>query len=402
MDINNRSSVAWPSRRYRYSQPLEKMRNLKLVSSPKVSVVWQSYSLHTGLILLSLILSNSLPHHIPSGFINQSLYPISELAELLIKWDSHWYTYIAQHGYDSQSIVFFPLIIIGIKIFSLLGLSYAMSGLLLCNLFALFSFKIMYSLFRLDFSKQISQRALYAYAIMPTSFFINSIYTESIFIFFALSCIYNARQRKWWFAGICGALATLTRNIGVFLFIYLLYEYFIISNKSERFSRSAIALLLPPAALLCYMYFNYYLTNNPLAFLHSQQGWGRYYDSPLNSFMNNIVLTFNGNPYIQPGASLDTFMMLLGFFSLLFLSLSTKFKIPSSYLIIGWIWFLIPLVSTSSWLPLYSISRFVLVVFPIYLFLAQLPNCLYYTYIILGTITLSLCTALFVNWYWVG
>jgi Gpi18-like mannosyltransferase len=364
--------------------------------------VLTAYAVHTGLIAVAFFLTKIFPNRPPAGFINESLLPLGPIIGQLVKWDAHWYTYIAQNGYDVQSVVFFPAIIVCMKTLAYFGLNYVTAGLLACNLFAFLSFQMMYLTFRLDFSEKVAQRALLAYSVMPTSFFINSIYTESLFLVFSLSCVYYARQSKWMMAGVYGALSALTRNLGVFLFFYLLYEYWQTKKSQANEVAPILPLFFPPIALLAYMGFNLYVADNPLAFLHSQQGWGRYFNSPLNSFSNNIALTLNTDPYIQPGASLDTFMVLLAVAGLSLLSFSTKFRSRQTYLLIGWLWLAIPLASTSAWLPLYSASRFVLVIFPLYLFLAQLRDAWYYSYLAVSSIMLCICAALFMNWHWVG
>jgi hypothetical protein len=36
---------------------------------------------------------------LPGGFVNPLLSPEPPLVEKFIKWDAHWYTYVAQQGY---------------------------------------------------------------------------------------------------------------------------------------------------------------------------------------------------------------------------------------------------------------------------------------------------------------
>ena len=365
-------------------------------------VVWICFFIHTLIIAASYLLADKLPHHEPAGFIDQSLYPLSPYIEKLIKWDAHWYTYIASHGYTSQSIVFFPAIIVFMKILAYFGLNFAVAGLIICNLFAFLSFWIMYLTFQLDFSEKEVNYALLSYAVMPTSFFLNSIYTEPIFITSSLACIYYARIGKWWCAGTAGALATLTRNLGIFLFLFLLYEFIKTNPLVRKGKYAAFPIFLPPAALLFFMLYNFYLLGNPIAFVVSQGEWGRHFGFPWQNIWNNLPLTFASNPANQPGAALDSFIVIICLIALLCTTFLPKFRIHTSYLIIGWLWFMVPLVFTATELPLYSMSRFVLPIFPLYLFFARLPENFFYFYITVSAFTLLLCTSLFINWYWIG
>ena len=365
-------------------------------------IVWICFFLHTIIIFTSYLLADNIPYHDPAGFVDQSIYPLSPYVDKLIKWDAHWYTYIAGHGYTAQSIVFFPAIIVFMKILAIFGLNFAVAGLIICNLFAFLSFWMMYLTFQLDLSEEKVKYALLAYAVMPTSFFLNSIYTESIFITASLACVYFARVGKWGYAGMAGALATLTRNLGIFLVLFLLYELLKSHPPLHKRNYAAFSLLLLPGALLVFMIYNYYLLGNPIAFFASQQGWGRHFGLPWQNIWNNLPLTFVSNPNNQPGAALDSFTVILTLIALLCGTFTTKFKVHKSYLIIGWLWFIIPLVFSATELPLYSMSRFVLPIFPLYLFLASLPEKIFYCYIVVSAFTLLVCTSLFINWYWIG
>ncbi len=364
--------------------------------------VWFAFLIHTLIIFISYRLADYLPSHPPIGFVDQSLYPMPPFIEKLIRWDAHWYTYAAGHGYDAKSIVFFPMLIILIKGLSYLGLPISFAGLLLCNVFAFISFWIMDITFRLDFSPEQVHYSLLSYALMPTSFFLNSIYTESLFITFSLFCIYFSRKGQWWYSGAAGALATLTRNLGIFLFIFLLYEFFKKKSLPTNPLPAMIPLFLPPIALFCFMLYNFYLLDNPIAFITTQQDWGRHFELPWHNIAANIPMTFFNDPYSQPGLALDTFLTVSSLIGLCLLTILPQFKIPTSYLLIGWLWFLIPLCSTAPSLPLYSVSRFILPIFPLYLFFGQLSRKSYYCYLAISTSVLLVCTSLFMNWYWIG
>ncbi|MEG6586506.1 hypothetical protein [Dendrosporobacter sp. 1207_IL3150] len=366
--------------------------------------VWFSFAIHTILVSISYLLSVKLPvNNVQLPFINDELTTLTPIMDALIRWDAHWYTFIAQNGYDMRSIVFFPLLIYMVKIPTYLGFSYAASGLIVCNLFAFLSFWIMHTTLKLDFNEREVNFALISYAVIPTSFFLNSIYTEPIFLFFSLLCVYFSRTEQWWFAGISGALATLTRNIGVCLFLLLIYEFYRKNPYNRNSFFKILPLSFPPIALICFSAYNFVLVGDPLAFVHSQQEWGRRFGVPWENFVRNLPHTFSPDLYIQPGATLDTFMVTLCFIALCYLTIFQKtISVPTCYLIIGWLWFLIPLTSTAPWLPLYSMSRFALVIFPIYIFIGKLPKSLFYLFITISAVIMTLCTALFFNWFWVG
>jgi hypothetical protein len=362
--------------------------------------VWRPFCLHCGIVLLSAWFADSLPAHCPAGFVNHTLTtPLPAVA--FIKWDAHWYTYIAAYGYDGKSVVFFPVLVVLIRAVAALGLDYGTAGLLVCNFFALLSFAAMQAAFSLDFPRQTVCRALYAYSVMPTAVFLNSIYTEPLFLTFALTCIYFARRGNWWMAGVCAALATLTRNLGVCLVVFLAYEYHVRRQSHSSQDRTLLALCFAPAALAGFMAYSAIAFGDSLAFVHSQQAWGRTFGWPGDNFLRNLGHMTALVPNTQAGITLDTFLVLTGFISLSAATIS-RGAMPISYLIVGWLWFLIPMFSTSSFLPLYSMSRFLLVVFPLYIVFAWIPRAMFACLMLVNALLFSLCTILFINWYWVG
>lgn len=340
----------------------------------------------------------------PGGFVNTLLPKTYDIVEKFIKWDAHWYTYIAQQGYDELTIVFFPMLVMLIKIAApFCNYDYGLAGFCVCNIFSLICFFLIYSLFQLDFTRTVSVRALTAFALMPTSFFLHSIYTESIFLTFSLACAYYARIGKWWRAGAFAAMAALTRNTGVFLVFLLMCEYWE-QYKKERPSRrfpafSALALALPPLAMLGFIAYNYWLLGDPLAFVSAQKAWGREFSPPWVNIGRSFIQVLHG---FDAAIVLDLLMTVLGIAGLLSMTFLPGLKIPGSYLVIGWLWLLIPLCSTSPWMPLYSMSRFVLVIFPIYIYIARLPNTLFHVFMAISATVMVLCSILFTNWYWLS
>lgn len=370
--------------------------------STQIKVIGLPILLHSAIVIAATVLSMYIPEQAPAGFVNPLLSPTYPFVEKFIKWDAHWYTYAAQQGYDSQSIVFFPVIILLLRGAGQLGIHVGLGGFIICNLFAVASFVMLYLVLRRDFSDKVVQRALYAYAVMPTSFFLNSIYTESIFLTLSLTCIYFTRQKKWWLAGIFAALAALTRNLGIFLMLFMLYEYIAEYWQQRRPAFSLLAFLLPPLGLLAFMSYNFWRVGSAVAFINGQREWGRKFEYPWVNMWNNIRLVEASFPHVQPGVLLDSFLVAGCLAALLSMSLMRRFDIRISYLIVGWFWFLIPMFSTTAWFPLYSMSRFILVIFPIYVGIGRLPDLYFYGYMILNVVLLSLCTIGFTGWYWLG
>lgn len=362
--------------------------------------VWGAYAVHIVVVGVAVMISARLPQHVPAGFINPLIGTEPYIVDKLIKWDAHWYIYIAEAGYTAQSLVFFPATVIVIKLLALSGISYAKAGLLACNIFAFLSFWALYVLFRLDASGEQAFKAVLFYGLMPTSFFLNSVYTEPLFITFAAVCLYFGRKGCWWRSGISAALAALTRNVGIILVVPMVIEW-AIQTLYKREKHSWVPLLLPIIAITAFMAYNYVLTGDMLEFVHAQSGWGREWGLPWVNLWKNIVMNTFLIPDWEPGRFLDTIMVVSALIGLIIPTLSARYSVRPSYLIMAWLWLMLPLVSTSAYYPLYSLSRFVLVIFPLYIIVAKLSTGYYYLSII-SAVLLLLCSAWFVNGYWIG
>jgi hypothetical protein len=66
-------------------------------------------------------------------------------------------------------------------------------------------------------SEPLAQPATWLLLLVPPSFILLAIYTESTFLVFAVGSVWAMNQRRWWLAALAGALATLTRQQGLAL-----------------------------------------------------------------------------------------------------------------------------------------------------------------------------------------
>jgi len=379
-----------------------KEHNRKICGLPFLSnIPLRCLVLHLVLVFGAATLAGDAWMLKAGGFINSRLPETYPLVERFIRWDAHWYTYIAQQGYDQLSIVFFPMLIMWIRLVApFFNFDYGLSGFVVCNIFSVLCFFLLYALFRLDFSATVADKALLAFAVMPSSVFLNSIYTEPLFLTFSLACVYFARTGRWWRAGLCAAMATLTRNLGIFLICLMAWEYWEQGGRGKgRPARMALAMALPLLAFAGFVYYNYWLLGRPLAFVEMQTAWGREFSPPWVNIWRGALLVGQG---AGTAPVLDLFLVLLTLAGLVAMTFRRTLPIPQSYLIIGWLWFLVPLCSTAAWMPLYSMARFVLVIFPLYLYVAQLQHSRYRSLIMLGAVATAICSVLFTNWFWLG
>jgi len=154
---------------------------------------------------------------------------------------------------------------------------------------------LLYRLVRSDFGETIASRAVVLLAIGPLSFFLQAVYTESLFLLLSLACFVFAREGRWRLAGVMGLLATLTRSTGVLLLIPMAYYYYEKRDWSLKKTDSHVAnLLMFVEGLLVWMAYLALAFGKPLVFSSAQAQWERGAGAPNYTVTRAIVATFWG------------------------------------------------------------------------------------------------------------
>jgi len=293
-------------------------------------------------------------------------------------WDTVHYLYIAKYGYctskcipayEQFSIVFFPLYSLLIRFFQFFTHNYMLGALVVSNVFYILTILFLYKLVRKDFSHEISLRAILLLSAFPTAYFLHFGYTESLFLFLVVSSFYYAINKKWLTASLLGMLASLARINGILLFPAILIEYLIghkeVNKQSGiKIKKDIFYTVLIPIGSLLYLFINYVHFHNPFQFMIFQkEHWGEYFSSPITGLMGDIN-GFHWRP-INEWLNWTLPQIIFAFFAVIIILLSAK-KIRLSYSIYSFL-SLIILVCCSFWM---SIPRFVVVIFPIFIFLA--------------------------------
>jgi len=193
--------------------------------------------------------------------------------------DGRDYLEIATRGYwETAEANFFPLYPLLIRLVNYAVGSPLLSGLLISwAAFAgavYFYFKILKQLYHLKDNLEALRGVLF-FVLFPTSVFLFTVYTESLFALFALGAFYFAMQKRPYEAGLFTLLATATHENGVFvlaLVALLLWE------KHEKLQRIAISFGIGCLGIVSYMVFLWRKFGSPLEFVSSQKtsGWLEY------------------------------------------------------------------------------------------------------------------------------
>ena len=179
-----------------------------------------------------------------------------------VAWDSEYYLGIALGGYDnpcmpvinptvkfgytvrctnpnivvppdnngklwSQSYAFFPLYPIMIRLFSLplslFGMNpiatATLAGVIVSALGTLLAMLSLYDLTYETLGDEGGMRAVFYLLIFPTGFFLAQVYTEGLFVGLAFTSLAMLKRKHWVYAALLASVATLTRAVGIALFI---------------------------------------------------------------------------------------------------------------------------------------------------------------------------------------
>lgn len=323
----------------------------------------------------------------------QGFNPISFHA----RWDSVWYLDIAQNGYSFKgpeklsNIVFFPLYPFLIRLTSLFTAgNLILAGWILSSIFLLLALLYFFKLVK-EFHPEINPYLPIIFLlIFPTAFFLNVIYTESLFLFLSLATFYYGLKKKILLASIFGFFASLTRITGILLFIPLLWEHL----KSYNFNliRSFNAKLLPisliPIGTLSFFLYHYFRFGDFFLFFKVEYWWGRIFR------LNRDHFLFFSNPAVVN--------FWLDIFFVIFVSVIIYFVFKNLRTSYG-LYMLATMAIILSTGTLMSIGRYILILFPIYILGALIKNqYLQQAWIFVSVLLLAIYTILFVNNYWAG
>ncbi len=331
----------------------------------------------------------------------------SSLGRIWTRWDAQWYLHIAHYGYAGHSFAFFPLYPLLIRILTPLsgGQGY-LAGILVSNLAFLVALFYLRRLAAERLGPAGAMRALAYLVLFPTAFFFSAVYTESVFLAASVLCFYAARQRRFWLAGLWGAAAAGTRDLGVLLALPLAWEY--LAAREWRWRRIRWDFLsagLVGAGLGAYMLYQYLLTGNPLRFMLAERYWNRHLSPPwvglVRAVHDFLYLPYSAPPHVY--GVLDAAAAVL-FVYLLLLGIQRRWG--GSYLVYWGASLLVPLLYPTShgFSPLLSMTRFVAVIFPAFFVLAEAGERpgVDQGVRILFPLLQGLFFAMFVAWVWVA
>ena len=321
------------------------------------------------------------------------------------RFDALWFLRIASSGYRTGdgSAAFFPLYPLAIR-----AVSWVMGGhpfgaaLLVSNAAIACGLCVVYALTASERSIATARRTVLLVALFPTSFFFFAPYSESLFLLLAATTYWAARSRRWAAAGAAGALAALTRNVGIVLAPALVVEAF--HQRSEGRGSvlpglgAAVAVGIGTLAYLAYWWAK---VGDWLAPIDQQANWQRTFSSPWATVVDGTRDAFRYLGNANGGYWLIDWLIVV---PVVGASVFALLRYRPSYSVFLWGGLLIPLSFVFADRPLMSMPRFVLPLFPAFWALAELTERWRIpekAVVAVGAAGLALLVVLFVNWYYI-
>ncbi len=334
--------------------------------------LWQNLLFsRLALVLVGWIALAELPWQYYSPTYNSTQNP---LLLMWIRWDALWYTGIASHGYWTQALAFFPLypLLIAGGHF-VLRMSFDLSAVVVSNVAMVLFMVTFYRLVREYYPETVARRSIWMALMFPTAFYLSAGYTESVFLWLTTAAFLASRRKQFWWAGIYGLLATLTRNEGVFVAFPFLWAYY--QQYRFRITRRLLPIFLIPLAMVLFMVYQWRDFGNPLGFMAAQSYWGRHITWPWVGIFLAIGTIWQGGP-LQPNAVLSMIDLVAAVASGVLWVYGFRRRMPPDWLSYWGVLWLIdisaPVPSGQS--PLLSMSRLVLVLFPSFVALGILAR----------------------------
>lgn len=320
------------------------------------------------------------------------LHDLGAAIDVWARWDSDWFLRIAEQGYSwpSSTPAFFPLypLLVGGLGWVLAGHT-VLAGIVVSLAAGAAAFGLLYRLTLERLGEEAARHTVLFLAVAPTSLFFGAVYSESLFLLLSVATFLAAERGRFWQAGAVGGLALLTRSAGVALVPALL----VFAWRAPDRRRALAGVALAPALFLLYPLLLSVWIGRPLAFLEAQQVvWERRL-SPAGP-LGGVIAAVQHRELLDLGVAV----------ALIVLGVVAWRRIGAAYGLYTLTSVAIPLTFVSEKIPLWSMQRFAVVVFPAFMALATIVRsrrAVLVTAAILGA-GLAVYVVRWALWYWVA
>jgi Gpi18-like mannosyltransferase len=319
--------------------------------------------------------------------------------EIWNQWDSIHFLRLAEFGYsaaDKFKAWFYPFYPWCVRAFSYITGDFLIASFVVSGIALLFAVVILRRVAVLEWNATIARRTVYFFLIFPTAYVLHIGYTESLFFALAIGSIFAARKERWWFAGILGAFAWMTRANGIILLPTLVVEAGHQWTTIRRWRWQWLWIAVVPLGFAVYLFLNWRISGHPFAFLklrrhlfHMSFSWPW---KGIPDAFRNVQRVPNEGEIVGTQEALFT---VLGFVC----AVVSWFKLRPIYA--TWL--------TGNWLLLVcvtfieSMPRYALTMFPVFFLFAFVGQNRFWSGVITiwSLLSLALFSGLFVRGWWV-
>lgn len=344
------------------------------------------------------------------------------LTRIWARSDSDWFVGIAKHGYQHNGgAVFYPLYPLAMAgLGRALGGYYVTAGIVISLVCGAAAFALLYRLALPRVGTSAASRTLLYLAVFPMTLYLQAVYSESMFLLFAVATFLAAERRRWLLAGTAAGLATLTRIAGVALWPAILLMAWRAPPGERR--RAVASLGVAPLLAALYPIWLQIQIHAPRAEFANEAGWNRHLSpaGPFGGAWRGLEAAWAGveqlvtgdrthafwthshsDPLYVAAHNLEDFAF-FAVFAALGVVAWKRFGAPYGLYVLGVV-ALAASVPQASY-PLLSMPRFCLTLFPAFLALASLATTAVRDRLILiaSTLGAGVAVVVWVGGYWVS
>ena len=301
-------------------------------------------------------------------------------AEFLLSWsryDVKNYAGIASAGYQTGPLItraaFFPLQPLLAAAFAPLAAGNTfISAMVVSNIAFIGALLGIGALARLDQDDGSAVRAMLLLALYPMAFFTFAGYSESIYLLCAILTLIAVRRGWAMRAGVVGLLATLARQMGLFLMLPIAFGSLSRAQWDVRRLRwSALAVVGPALGLAMFCAWLWRATGDPLAFAHVEVYWKHSFAFPWVTFVK-AIRQIPQQPYrVLVIRALVDLLLTVAFFALI---VAGARRLPLGETLYSLaVWLLVVCYPSATW-ALQSDARYMLALVPCFLTLSRLTG----------------------------
>lgn len=304
------------------------------------------------------------------------------------RWDAVHYLDLAANGYRLDHpgpTVFGVLTPLAFRAFDLLPGSLDLAAMIFETLAFGLALTLTYKVGEAYYGDaELGRWALIVIALLPLSYFFAAPMSESIYLATTLGVFYFGAKRRWFWAGVCGMLATLARSQGILFLpiaalILLEQNGFSLRERSRwvELARRAItqgwALLLIPLGFAAFILYRQRLGLPSLQEVYTNISFN-YFTNPVDGLMTNLrwFVERPGNAF----ASVDLWALLIALvLSLVSLRFPRHRRLPLVATNFGFILLFVSRINyfygTNEVMYTQSFGRYLLVLFPLWFLVAD-------------------------------